>query len=282
MVRGVILVRCVWCDLWHAEFARLREWLKLPSVEIDLGGFSILGPNQCAHAQRIPPASPTLSCTYSGATLGRGIDGLSERISVRNGEIRGMGGAGVSLTSLGRAEHLTVTDNGASGIFAPLSILNDLVVARNFGPGISGVYSSVTNSVAAQNQVGIADAQIITRCTIQQNTMGGVIATSVSVSGSTIANNGGDGLSLGWGILTGNNIGGNLGCGAKFATGVGASGAIGDNDFINNNLGVTCTGGGNQKQITGNVIATSCNVVTCTTGGVQVGSFCPTNTLTCL
>jgi benzoyl-CoA reductase/2-hydroxyglutaryl-CoA dehydratase subunit BcrC/BadD/HgdB len=38
VIRGVILVRCLWCDLWHAEFPRLREWLNLPSIDIDLTG----------------------------------------------------------------------------------------------------------------------------------------------------------------------------------------------------------------------------------------------------
>lgn len=37
-VRGVVLARYVWCDLWHAEFARLRQWIDCPVVEIDLAG----------------------------------------------------------------------------------------------------------------------------------------------------------------------------------------------------------------------------------------------------
>lgn len=36
--RGVILVRCAWCDHWHAQYGRLKETLGLPLVEIDLGG----------------------------------------------------------------------------------------------------------------------------------------------------------------------------------------------------------------------------------------------------
>jgi len=37
-VRGVLLVRCVWCDLWHAELARLKEWADIPVVDVDLNG----------------------------------------------------------------------------------------------------------------------------------------------------------------------------------------------------------------------------------------------------
>ena len=37
-IRGVVLVRHLWCDIWHAEKQRLREWLEIPLVEIDVGG----------------------------------------------------------------------------------------------------------------------------------------------------------------------------------------------------------------------------------------------------
>ncbi len=37
-VRGIILRRHPWCDLWHAEVYRLRGWLNLPILEIDLSG----------------------------------------------------------------------------------------------------------------------------------------------------------------------------------------------------------------------------------------------------
>lgn len=34
--RGVILVRYVWCDYWHAEVQRLRDWLPVPLLDLDL------------------------------------------------------------------------------------------------------------------------------------------------------------------------------------------------------------------------------------------------------
>lgn len=37
-VRGVILLRQVWCDKWHAEVHRFREWLKVPLLDVDLDG----------------------------------------------------------------------------------------------------------------------------------------------------------------------------------------------------------------------------------------------------
>ncbi|MGD0518100.1 MAG: 2-hydroxyacyl-CoA dehydratase family protein [Thermoguttaceae bacterium] len=34
-VRGIIFRRYVWCDLWHAELHRLKNWSPLPVLEID-------------------------------------------------------------------------------------------------------------------------------------------------------------------------------------------------------------------------------------------------------
>ena len=33
--RGILFHRYVWCDTWHAEFARLRAWSPLPVIEVD-------------------------------------------------------------------------------------------------------------------------------------------------------------------------------------------------------------------------------------------------------
>ena len=33
--RGILFHRYVWCDTWHAEFARLRDWSPLPVIEVD-------------------------------------------------------------------------------------------------------------------------------------------------------------------------------------------------------------------------------------------------------
>ena len=34
-VRGIILRRYVWCDLWHAEVDRLRRWSPVPVLDLD-------------------------------------------------------------------------------------------------------------------------------------------------------------------------------------------------------------------------------------------------------
>ena len=35
-VQGIILRRYVWCDIWHAEVQRLKEWTDLPVLDIDV------------------------------------------------------------------------------------------------------------------------------------------------------------------------------------------------------------------------------------------------------
>jgi len=37
-IQGIMLVRWVWCDLWHGETRRIAEWSNKHSVEIDLHG----------------------------------------------------------------------------------------------------------------------------------------------------------------------------------------------------------------------------------------------------
>ena len=37
-IRGVIMVRYLWCDTWHVEVQRFRERLDVPLLDIDLGG----------------------------------------------------------------------------------------------------------------------------------------------------------------------------------------------------------------------------------------------------
>jgi benzoyl-CoA reductase/2-hydroxyglutaryl-CoA dehydratase subunit BcrC/BadD/HgdB len=39
-VRGIIFRRYLWCDTWHAELGRLKDWAGLPVLDIDVGGDS--------------------------------------------------------------------------------------------------------------------------------------------------------------------------------------------------------------------------------------------------
>jgi benzoyl-CoA reductase/2-hydroxyglutaryl-CoA dehydratase subunit BcrC/BadD/HgdB len=37
-VQGIIFRRYLWCDIWHAELRRLKEWINLPVLDIDTAG----------------------------------------------------------------------------------------------------------------------------------------------------------------------------------------------------------------------------------------------------
>ncbi|MHC4557882.1 MAG: 2-hydroxyacyl-CoA dehydratase [Planctomycetota bacterium] len=37
-VRGIIFHRYLWCDMWHAELGRLKDWSELPVIDIDSTG----------------------------------------------------------------------------------------------------------------------------------------------------------------------------------------------------------------------------------------------------
>ncbi len=36
-LRGLVVLRRSWCDLWHAEVARIRDWAPVPVFDLDLG-----------------------------------------------------------------------------------------------------------------------------------------------------------------------------------------------------------------------------------------------------
>jgi benzoyl-CoA reductase/2-hydroxyglutaryl-CoA dehydratase subunit BcrC/BadD/HgdB len=36
-VRGIIFLRYLWCDTWHAEVKRLKEWTPLPVLDLEHG-----------------------------------------------------------------------------------------------------------------------------------------------------------------------------------------------------------------------------------------------------
>ncbi len=42
-LRGLVALRRPWCDLWHAEVARIRDWAPVPVFDLDLGSGLTLG-----------------------------------------------------------------------------------------------------------------------------------------------------------------------------------------------------------------------------------------------
>ena len=43
-IRGIIFRRCIWCDIWHAELCRLKQWTSLPVLDMDVNGQEAVSP----------------------------------------------------------------------------------------------------------------------------------------------------------------------------------------------------------------------------------------------
>ena len=98
-------------------------------VNIDLNGFSLLGPVTCSGG--------TLVCSSSGSGVGIDAD-TRTNIRVRNGTISGMGNTGLIVGRGAYIESLTVSENSDSGIeaFAPGSTLHRITARENGNDGI--------------------------------------------------------------------------------------------------------------------------------------------------
>jgi hypothetical protein len=131
------------------------------NVSVDLNGFSLVGPVSCS-------GSPN-ECSASGN--GAGIYHVSctpmpcRGLQVRNGSIRGMGGAALSISySKGTLiENLSLIENGGHGVWSILGagvgavegLARNLIVTRNGGGGFElagfGGRFLVTDSVITDN-----------------------------------------------------------------------------------------------------------------------------------
>jgi len=57
-VRGIVFLRHLWCDIWHAELARMTEWATVPVLELELTGD---GPDRTRVANRLQAFGEMLS-----------------------------------------------------------------------------------------------------------------------------------------------------------------------------------------------------------------------------
>ncbi|NQV32968.1 MAG: hypothetical protein HQ515_09750 [Phycisphaeraceae bacterium] len=48
-VKGVILRRYLWCDLWHAEVYRVKDWSPVPVLDIEIGSPTQTDPHRQAN-----------------------------------------------------------------------------------------------------------------------------------------------------------------------------------------------------------------------------------------
>lgn len=114
-------------------------------VTLDLGGFEIRGAAVCS-------GSPVTACSNTGTGGGIGafnVDG----VTIRNGTIRGMPGAGIRISGEhSRVEGVIAASNGGNGIHAAEGIVLDSEGSENFGDGIVS-FGTVQRSAARYNRL---------------------------------------------------------------------------------------------------------------------------------
>lgn len=160
-------------------------------VTLDLGGFSIVGPNSCA-------GTPVV-CTISGGGIGvKAVadTGTSpENVRVMNGTVRGMGAHGVRLIGNGTAvERVNAVSNGGPGIVVGLGSIIDSV-ARFNGSGAAVVGLIVRGTIATNNSFGIfiRPGGVATGNSATFNAATGLsVQCPAVVVGNTTSNNGTD------------------------------------------------------------------------------------------
>ena len=102
------------------------------NVTVDLNGFAIIGPVQCT------AENGSVSCSAQGTGIGVQAQIFVFATVVRNGSVRGMGSAGVSIQS-GRVEGVRALQNGGNGIRFGRGIVRGCLAQSNGTTGISGI-----------------------------------------------------------------------------------------------------------------------------------------------
>lgn len=179
------------------------------NVTLDLGGFSIIGPNTCT-------PNP-VQCTYSGGS-GIGIKAVAavgvspENVRVQNGTVRGMGGHGIRLIGNGTVvERVQALSNGGPGIVVGEGSVIDSIVRSN-GAGAALVGTIVRNCIATNNVFGIfvRPGGVAIGNVAAYNSVGGISVNQATAANNTAYNNGDYGFDgVCPGVLVGNTAVGN-------------------------------------------------------------------------
>jgi hypothetical protein len=183
------------------------------NVNLDLNGFSIVGPNTCNGDSRTQTTTCTDIFTFDGVFSEKG------QITIRNGTIRGMR-FGIFLTrgpalieeihatgntstgimiETGVVRRNTVSNNGGSGINATGSdgdvakgavVVSDNVVFGNKNNGIVGSGARVTGNVSYRNRVGIWTwDSVVLENTMRSSETTGLIVFRSLYGSNTLADN---------------------------------------------------------------------------------------------
>jgi parallel beta-helix repeat protein len=217
-----------------------------PDVTIDMNGFTIAcntGGGPC------------------GAGSGVGIDGNQANVTIRNGTVRDMGGAGIVTGSIGRVVGVRAISNHDHGIDCGNgSTLNGNTAITNGRDGLNaGIGSSLTDNVSIDNDHGgleVSQNSTLIGNTANSNTVFGIYCNGGCTIEHNTTNQNATGISLlGGCTVTGNTARINTGFGLNVT---GTDTAYSFNTFTGNN------GGGDAAQVS---------------GGTPIGvNFCGTNT----
>ncbi len=196
--------------------------ITVDDVHLDLGGFALIGPVQCSWT------GSDVSCTDIG--FGDAISAAVDRLTVRNGTVRGAGRFGV-LTDHGAVlSDLHIFSCAESAIWA----LNHLTLKRCVIETSEGIASGDVARVTACTvrhctdfTITVANYAMIADTTIEANNAIGIEAgSSASLIGNVIRGNLNHGLQVRDGSLViGNTVTSNAGYGLLVASGTAGFGS---------------------------------------------------------
>jgi hypothetical protein len=156
-------------------------------VVIDLNGFRIAGPTVCA-------GSPLTCSPNSG--FGIGVNGNGSNIVVRNGTVRGMPFAGISLGGGGCAvKDMYLVSSRASGALVDNCTVSGSAATQNGETGITADNSTIignTTNGNGRNGISVVNSTVVNN-TVTFNGEAGIIAFCPStIIGNTVVANGSD------------------------------------------------------------------------------------------
>ncbi len=181
-------------------------------VNIDLNGFSIVGPNVCTGA--------AFDCT-PGLGMGFGVryEGDAVGAQITNGTVRGMGNAAVSCNQPCRVENIRALHNGSSGITVNNTLSSVINCTARFNGG-DGIFAQgeVRNNIAMQNGddgIFTNPESTVTGNLSNSNVGDGIRCFDCLLLNNNAQNNGGFGIVLGgksaWGAnISNDNTGGQV------------------------------------------------------------------------
>jgi parallel beta-helix repeat protein len=229
--------------------------LSATNVTIDLNGFEI---------------ACDIVCTGGSDGISSGFSGLNApKVTVLNGTVRNMSGAGISIGSSGHVDRVRAVSNGTGIRVGDYSIVSGSHASGNLSQGIDSFSGGVTLTANTVNDNGGSGISCGT-CTVIGNTVtsndvDGITCAVCTVNSNTVSSNGGDGISVNVsGLVNGNTVRSNGRCGLSFSSGTStATSGYGANVVSDNNIA-----GSNRQVFGGTPIGQNVcsNGATCTAG----------------